>query len=89
MLKLNVLKVGYIGGVVSVVFLILCTGWIFFLKTPELKDLHRQLLQMTYPGFEFTFDGLSFAFAEAFSYGFFFGVLVAGLLNKVNVIDSE
>jgi hypothetical protein len=88
MRKLNIFKAGYIGGVLSVVFLFLCVGWVFLLKSPELQKLHLQLLQMTYPGFNFTFSGLAIAFGEAFLYGLFFGVLFSWLFNRLKVMEE-
>jgi hypothetical protein len=88
MRKLNIFKVGYIGGVLSVVFLLLCVGWTFLLENQELKLLHVQLLQMTYPGISFAFRGLAIAFAESFIYGLFFGALFAWLFNKLKVMEE-
>lgn len=85
MKNLNINKTGYVLGIISVVFYLICSFWGGLLTSPALQELHWSLLQLVYPGFAFTVSGYIIGLVEAFVYGWIFGALFAWLCEKVCV----
>ena len=83
MRHLNINRIGYVVGLLLVAFYLVCTAWGVLLSAPALKELHFQLLQLTFPGFAFTIVGYSIGLVEAFVYGWAFGALFAWLHRKI------
>ncbi len=83
MRPLNINKIGYVVGFLSVVFYLVCTAWGVLFSVPALKELHFQLLQLTFPGFAFTIVGYSIGLIEAFVYGWAIGALFALFHKKI------
>tara|TARA_B100000745_G_scaffold300564_1_gene255328 strand:- start:14419 stop:14682 length:264 start_codon:yes stop_codon:yes gene_type:complete len=72
-------KTGHIVGVLFVAFFALCMFWGLLLVDPALKELHRNLLLIAFPGFSFTAIGIVIGAAESYAYGWLFGALYAWL----------
>ncbi len=85
MKNLNINKTGYVLGIISVIFYLICSFWGGLLASPALQELHLSLLQLSYPGFSFTATGYTIGLVEAFVYGWVFGALFAWLCKKVCV----
>ncbi len=83
--KLNVNKIGYVVGIISIVFFLVCSVWGGIFVSPTLKALHFALLQIAYPGFAFTIVGYIIGIVEAFIYGWVIGALFAWLHSIVCV----
>ncbi len=81
-------KTGYLVGIFSFVFFVLCMFWGLVLSDPILKELHQNILRIVYPGFGFSAQGVLLAGVEAFVYGWFFGVLLAWLCKKMCIVDT-
>jgi len=83
MKNLNINKIGCIVGIISAVFFLICSVWGVFFSSTELKELHFNLLQLAYPGFDFTFFGYILSLVEAFLYGWLIGAFFVWLHNKI------
>ncbi len=83
----NINKLGYAVGIISVIFYLVCTVWGGLFSSLGLKELHLQLLQLTYPGFAFTASGYIIGLVEAFIYGWVIGVLFGWLHNKICCVE--
>jgi len=83
--KSNLNKTGYVVGIISVLFYLVCSFWGGLFVAPALKALHLSLLQLTYPGFAFTISGYLIGLVEAFIYGWVIGVLFVWLCKKLCV----
>jgi uncharacterized protein YacL len=83
--NLHIARTGYIVGGLSIVFFILCMIWGTILTDPTLKELHLNILKITYPGFTMSAVGFVIGVVESFVYGFVFGVLFAWLCKVVCV----
>ncbi len=83
--KLNVNKIGYVVGILSVLFFLVCSVWGGIFTSPTLKALHYGFLQISYPGFTFTAIGYLIGLAESFIYGWVMGALFAWLHQIVCV----
>jgi len=81
--NLNIIKTGNVAGIISVVFFLVCMTWSVLFTAPELKELHLNLMRITYPGFSMNFIGAILGIVEAFIYGWLFGALLAWLCKKV------
>jgi len=83
MKNLNLSKIGYIVGIISVSFFVVCSFWGLLFTSASLKELHFMLLQLAYPGFAFTVVGYTIGLLEAFAYGWFVGAFFAWLHEKI------
>jgi uncharacterized protein YacL len=83
--KLNIKKTGYVVGVISLVFYVVCTVWGALIGSQELKELHVKLLEIAYPGFGFNFLGYIVGLIESFIYGWLLGAFFAWLCRKICV----
>ena len=83
--KFNKTRAGYAGGVFVVAFFVICAAWGILLGAPELKELHLNLLRLTFPGFGFSFSGYLIGLVEAFVYGWVGGVFLVWLCEKICV----
>ncbi len=79
----NINKTGYVVGIISVLFFLICSVWGALFSSLVLKELHFNLLQLAYPGFDFTFSGYIIGLVEAFFYGWLIGVFFVWLHNKI------
>ncbi len=83
MKKLNINKIGYVVGILSVLFFLLCSVWGGLFASPTLKELHFNFLQIAYPWFAFTVAGYIIGIIESFIYGWVTGALFAWLHSMV------
>lgn len=81
--QLSIGKTGLVVGALGVLFFALCMVWGTLLPTTELQVLHRQILQISYPGFSMTPVGILVGAVESFIYGVLAGVLFAWLCRSV------
>ena len=82
---LNTRKSGNVIGMITVVFFALCMFWGLILVDPVLKELHLNILKITFPGFSMTAVGILIGAIESFIYGWIFGALFARICRKVCV----
>ncbi len=82
MKNLSALKIGLTFGVFSIGFYLLCILWGGLFQSVELKELHFQLLQLTYPGFSYTILGYFIGIIETFIYGYVIGIFFTFLCKK-------
>lgn len=87
--NLNITKTGNVVGLVSVAFFLLCMVWGVLLTSPELKELHLNILRIAYPGFAMSAWGAVLGAVEAFVYGWAFGALFAFLCRKMCVSEGK
>ncbi len=87
--NLNINKTGYVLGILSALFFIVCTIWGVLISAPVLKELHLMLMQIAYPGFTLTAVGYIIGLVEAFVYGYIIGALFAWLCKKVCITSCE
>ena len=87
--NLNIRNTGYVVGIVSVLFFLICSVWGVVLTSAALVQLHIMLLQLAYPGFAFTIVGYSIGIIEAFVYGWVFGASFAWLCKKVCIGHTQ
>jgi len=86
---LNINKTGYTVGILTAVFFIICIFWGVLLTDPVLKELHYNILRLSFPGFAFTAAGVITGLIESFVYGWFFGALLAWLCKKMCVVEQK
>ncbi|MDP4001256.1 MAG: hypothetical protein Q8P83_03375 [bacterium] len=86
--RLNISKTGNVVGILSVAFFVLCMLWGITITTPELKDFHKNILEIAYPGFGFGLGGLIIGLIEAYIYGWVFGALFAWLCKKICIVNK-
>lgn len=84
----NVTKIGYVVGIISVVFFLVCSVWGVLLSSVALQELHFMLLQLVYPGFAFTIIGYAIGILEAFAYGWVIGAFFTWLCKKICIHDK-
>ncbi len=87
--QLSIGKTGLVVGALAVLFFALCMVWGTLLPTTELQTVHRQLLQISYPGFSMTLGGMLLGAVESFIYGAIVGLLFAWLCRRVCGTKSE
>ncbi len=80
-MKTYTFKMGLVWAGISIAFFFLCMAWGLLLTDPTLQTLHRNLLQIAYPGFSMSIVGAIFGLLWATAYGFFFGVLFVWLMK--------
>ncbi len=83
--KISVTKAGYVGGILSVAFFIVCSMWGGLLGAPELKELHWNILRIAFPGFGLGVFGYVVGLVEAFVYGWAVGAFFVWLCRKICV----
>ncbi len=83
--KLDINKTGYVVGIISVLFYLVCTFWGGLFAAPALRALHFSFLQIAYPGFAFTVVGYLIGLVEAFIYGWVTGVLFVLLYKNISI----
>ena len=86
---LTTIKTGNVVGVISVAFFFLCMVWGVLLTSPELKELHLNILRIAYPGFAMSVWGAILGAVEAFVYGWVFGAFFAFLCRKLCVSEEK
>ena len=87
--NLNIVRTGNVVGIVSIVFFLLCMGWGVVLVDPAPRELHLNILRITYPGFSMSFVGAIIGVVETFVYGWALGAVFAWLCNKMCVLGSK
>ncbi len=83
--KVKTIKAGYAGGILFIAFFLICSVWGVMLGTPELKELHFNILQMSLPGFSFTAIGYLIGLVESFIYGWLAGAFIVWICKKICV----
>ncbi len=86
--RLNIVRIGIVVGIVSVVFFLLCVVWDSAISDQALRELHNNILRIAYPGFSASFTGILIGAVEAFAYGWILGALFSWLCNKI-CVSSE
>ena len=79
---LSIKKTGNIVGILFVAFFVVCMAWGLLLVDPTLKELHKNLLLIAYPGFGFSIVGILVGIVESYIYGWFSGALFSWLCKK-------
>jgi len=83
--NLSIKKIGNIVGIASLAFFFLCIVWGVFIVSPDLKELHYNLVLITYPGFSFGLIGILIGAVEAYVYGLIIGAFFGFLCKKFSV----
>ncbi len=83
--KISISKMGYVVGILSIAFFLVCSVWGWVFASATLRALHFNFLQITYPWFSFTVGGYAIGFVEAAIYGWTTGAIFAWLYNVINV----
>ena len=86
---INITKTGNVVGIISIAFFLLCLIWGVILTDPVLKELHTNIIRITYPGFTISIGGVIIGLIEAFIYGWLFGVLSSWLCKKICIFNKN
>lgn len=71
----NVVRTGNVVGILGVALFLLCMVWGLLLSDPILKELHLNILRITFPGFSMSLIGALVGAVESFVYGWVLGAL--------------
>lgn len=82
MKNISTIRIGNAVGIVGVVFFLLCVFWGVLLIDPNLKELHVNIMQISFPGFSFSLLGVIIGLIESYIYGFIFGAFFMWLCKK-------
>lgn len=88
-MKSRIHKIGIIGVGLSVAFYALCMLWGMLITDPLLATLHYNLLQIAFPGFDFSVGGITIGLVESVVYGYTFGILFGWLCKITCVKDTN
>lgn len=83
--KISISKMGYVVGIISIIFFLACSVWGWVFASATLRELHFNFLQIAYPWFSFTVGGYIMGLVEAAIYGWTTGALFAWLYNVIGV----
>ncbi len=83
--KLSINKTGYVVGILSVIFYLVCSIWGGMFASVTLKEFHFNFLQIAYPWFSYTVGGYMIGFIEAAIYGWVTGALFVWLYQTINI----
>lgn len=85
MKNITTIRISNIVGLVTVAFFALCVLWGVLLTDPSLKELHINIMRISFPGFAFSGLGIVLGLVEAYVYGWIFGALFMWLCKKICV----
>lgn len=85
--NLNIYRSGYVFGLISILFFLVCMAWGTILFDPALNELHINLLRIAYPGFSMSLTGAIIGVFESFVYGWLFGAILAWACRKICISE--